>query len=266
MARPTIASRVLIKAAVLLMAALIILPALAATSSVVLAHGAKVAGVTQAQYSVRWWQWASRQPNGFKPYQDQTGAQCGVDQSGSVFFLAGTEGDGVVHRRCEVPAGKYVFMPVINMVYSNRPGWKSTCAGVTLSASANNDYLTLADVKVDGVPVKNIGSYRQRSPGCFDLFAGMPSMRDHYPAASDGFWLMIAPLPPGTHTISVQAAYANPDCNCPFGDMHQDFDYVLVVGGAPQSKTTLSRARQTTAQQTQPAGSPDAIPTTRTAM
>ena len=202
-------------------------------SSPVLAPDATVAGVSQSQYSARWWQWANRQPYDAKPYKDPTGEACAVDQSGPVFFLAGTDGSGPFHRRCVVPAGKHLFMPIINILATNRPGAGYRCEQLVASSGANNEYLTQTDIRIDGVPVTHVGRYRQQTPDCFDAFPGNADARDYFPAASDGYWLMIAPLRPGSHTISVHAKYNNPDCRCAFRRLEQAFDYVIVVGAPP---------------------------------
>lgn len=198
-------------------------------SSPVLAPDATVAGVSQSQYSARWWQWANRQPYDAKPYKDMTGERCAVDQSGPVFFLAGTDGKVPYFRHCEVPAGKYLFLPIITNLKSNRPGYHYTCKEMVASSGANNDYLTKTDIRIDGVPLADVGRYRQQTPDCFDAFPDDPDARGYFPAASDGYWLMIAPLPPGSHRISVHAKYNNPDCRCAFHDLEQQFDYVIVV-------------------------------------
>ena len=69
-------------------------------------------GLSQAQLVERWWQWADRVPPGVRPYQDPTGALCGLNQSGRVWFLAGTDGTADVVRHCAIPADTALFFPV----------------------------------------------------------------------------------------------------------------------------------------------------------
>ena len=72
-------------------------------------------GLSYAQWSAKWWQWAWSIPSDINPILDKTGgADCGVDQSGPVWYLAGTAGFNA-ERDCTVPAGKMIFFPIINL-------------------------------------------------------------------------------------------------------------------------------------------------------
>ena len=48
-------------------------------------------------------------------------------------------------------------------------------------------------------------------------------------AASDGYWLLLPPLSPGRHTVSVGANYDADGSG--YGRMVQSFEYVLWIGG-----------------------------------
>src|SRR5579871_6045853 len=70
-------------------------------------------GQTYGAWSAAWWQYVLAQPASSNPLLDPTGANCGVGQSGKVFFLVG----GVATRNdCIVPAGKALFFPLVNAV------------------------------------------------------------------------------------------------------------------------------------------------------
>jgi len=84
-------------------------------------------------------------------------------------------------------------------------------------------------VIIDGVQVKQLHRYRVHSDGCFALYPDQEDEGRPIPMAySDGYWLLIAPLAPGRHTLTVGARYGA------FGgsgqDMIQNFEYVLWVG------------------------------------
>lgn len=203
------------------------------TPSVVLAPDALVNGVPQAEYAARWWQWARRVPPGVQPFQDPTGAQCGLNQDGIVWFLAGTDGTADVTRHCTMPTKTYVFFPIINMIGNSMPGKPLTCVQAKDLVRANNDHLANAEVSIDGEPVRDIERFRIAS-GCFDSFvwARYLDRPDSYiPAATDGYWLMLRPLPAGVHHIRVRARYDNPGGD--LGDLEQDFDYELQVLNPP---------------------------------
>ncbi|WP_231493863.1 hypothetical protein [Nocardiopsis sp. CNT312] len=63
----------------------------------------------------RWWRWVWSAPKGSDPVQDTTGRHASHNQPDDLWFLAGTYG-GTVVRRCEVPAGRPLFFPVLNCV------------------------------------------------------------------------------------------------------------------------------------------------------
>jgi hypothetical protein len=60
-----------------------------------------------------WLRWMMGQPFSTGPVADTTGASCGFDQHGPVFFLAGTTGGHAV-RDCEIPRHKVLYFPLIN--------------------------------------------------------------------------------------------------------------------------------------------------------
>ena len=203
-------------------------PVGAGTRSKVMAVEEKVDGLSQGEYVVRWWQWVNRVSGSVKPFRDPTGAMCRLNQSGNVWFLAGTDGTDDVLRHCTMPADKYIFLPIINMIGFSTPGHKISCDEAKNFAAANNDHLASAEVWIDGRAVANIVRHRVRSPACFDavLYAAYLPMHDSYfPAATDGYWLMLRPLSPGKHSIRVKARYNNPGHT--LGDMEQDFEYQL---------------------------------------
>ena len=79
--------------------------------NLVLPPDAEVAGSGLGEWSARSWQYFFSLPQAVNPYFDETGEWCGYGQSGPVFMLAGADHD--VTRSCVVPAGSYVFVPII---------------------------------------------------------------------------------------------------------------------------------------------------------
>lgn len=204
----------------------------ASTGLPVLPPGAKVEGVSFGQWTARWWQWALSQP--IEPYLDPDGRLCELGQEGPVWFLAGTDGSFTAKRKCIVPGGKYLLVPVINMIHmyhaaESDPDHTHPCSTLQARAAVNNDHLVSAVVLIDGVPLADVAQYRVRSDGCFALdpqarVGASPS------AAADGYWLLLKPLSPGRHTLSIGANYGSRDDEG-YGHMQQNFEYVLDVGG-----------------------------------
>lgn len=186
-----------------------------------------VGGVSLAEWTARWWRWADAQ--GGAPYLDPDGRVCDLGQEGPVWNLAGTNGRFRPHRECVVPAGKYLLLPIINMAHYQVDETVS-CKELQAGAAVNNDYLISAVVLLDGQPLGDMRMHRVRSEGCFRMDADDADSRL---AAADGYWVMLKPLSPGRHTLSVGANYGVPEGGA-YSRMRQSFEYVLHVGGRTQ--------------------------------
>ena len=170
--------------------------------------GSRAHGLTYGEWSARWWKWALEQPTALSPLADTTGANCAVGQSGSVWFLAGTFGSSVpVRRMCTIPPGKTVFFPIANTFYSA----EGTFAEMQARAIADVNTATGLSVTVDDRALHSVELYRALSPDFTldlppDNIFGAPA--DAYkPSASDGYYIMLTPLTPGTHTIQIKAQF-----------------------------------------------------------
>ncbi len=62
---------------------------------------------------IGWNRWALSQPWTDGPISDTTGEHCADSQEGPVWYLAGTNGGSAV-RECDIPAGKQLFLPLVN--------------------------------------------------------------------------------------------------------------------------------------------------------
>jgi hypothetical protein len=177
-------------------------------------------GKTYGEWSASFWQYLYSIPSSLNPALDPTGAQCGVDQSGPVFFLVGTfttttpvpGGDvfGTANRgSCTAPAGAALFFPILNAECSTAEGNGTTDAELRACAVGFIDSATNLAAEVDGVSIQGLHNtkttiYRAQSPlFTFDLPAhNILGLRPQSsPSVSDGVYLMLAPLTPGQHRI-----------------------------------------------------------------
>lgn len=198
---------------------------LLATSSASLAQGrnpnpgilspsAVAYGKTYQEWAVAWWQWALSIPADKSPFTDRTGQFCAEGQSGPVWFRGGAAANR--ETICHVPTGKGIFMPVYNWIFGagvydcdpSVPGVPCDVPTLTAGAAAATEAATVLEVSIDGVPVQNIQSYRAASPGPFSVtfpennVLGLPG-GTYSPQVADGYWLMLAPLSKGEHTLRV---------------------------------------------------------------
>lgn len=90
-------------------------PALATkSSSWIVEPGTTYLGQSYNRLAGEWWNWASKEPSATNPVLDTTGKNCQRNQKGSVWFLAGTFFADPVMRNCTIPAGKALFIPIVN--------------------------------------------------------------------------------------------------------------------------------------------------------
>lgn len=170
------------------------------TPDILVPPAEKVAGRTQAEWSGAWWQWAASFENAESPVADRTGAKCDRGQDGEVWFLAGTYGSQRTIRKCTVPAGTYLFFPLVNYVVFPREGLSLSCGMAMSSAARQTAEVSSLVLEVDGKLYKNLEKHRQATIRCFDLAERAGGGLE--PAAGNGYYIMLRPLSPGTHTIN----------------------------------------------------------------
>jgi len=216
-------------------------------NGVVLPSDLAVGGMTYGEWGAEWWQWALSLPVTGHPLFDDTGANAANGQSGPVWFLGGTftvleekpgEIVGRVTREFTMPYGKAIFFPILN-VETDSVGIDPppTPAELAAWAATNIDHVTEVRASVDGVPLENLGAARAASPEPFAFtlpdadnlyqFFGVDVKGTIEPAMSDGYWVMLKPLPPGEHTIKF---YGKLDMSAEGGMIFiQDITHIVTV-------------------------------------
>jgi hypothetical protein len=163
---------------------------------------------SQSEWSQAYLQWVATFARASSPVSDTSGAQCAAKQSGDVWFLATSDGTAPVERGCAVPLGKTVFLPIASVL--ERSGSREPdCAAMARAASANLQHVGALSLTIDGRAVDALPSYRQSSGGCFALGARQVPRVDAKTAVADGYYVMLRPLPAGTHTLVVGARFDN---------------------------------------------------------
>ena len=179
--------------------------------------------MTYAEWAAKWWQWEFSLPTSVNPWFD-TGATAGIGQSGPVYFLTGILAPPPGTSTIRIPEGKTLFFPISNS-WADNVDVDPPVTFQELQKQAASFINTVSELhaSIDGINLDNLFSYRVKSPPFCDWF---PSEGNVYmtpqfnnsqfsgwtcPVASDGFWLMLAPLPPGEHTINFGATSVGTD-------------------------------------------------------
>jgi hypothetical protein len=163
---------------------------------------AVVAGHSQAEWSRIWWQWAGSFDESESPVADLSGSKCHLGQGGAVWFLAGTYGTHRTVRTCEVPRGKTLFFPLINYVVMPPREGRWTCQSAKQRVRELTDGPVALVLEIDGKQVSELERHRQATAACFDMAAGIRGGDPVFPAAANGYYVMLRPLPPGKHTLN----------------------------------------------------------------
>lgn len=161
-----------------------------------------VEGMSQSEWSRLWWQWAGSFEQSESPIADLSGEFCASKQNGGVWFLAGTYGTKRTVRTCTVPRGKYLFFPLINYVVAPTTSGSTNCMAFMSTAARMTDQVSNLLLEVDGVRYPDLNIHRQPTRSCFDLGALAEPKARIFPSAANGYYVMLRPLSPGTHTLN----------------------------------------------------------------
>jgi hypothetical protein len=171
------------------------------------------AGVpTLPELTAKWWEWVLSLPVSENPLFDETGEFADNQQPyQNVFFLAGVANvSGTAERTITVPAGTALFVPLLNIEWDNVgvaknarlnvPGLRAFAAQVM--DSAEDLHITLdGDSLLEGVERIQSPPFAYHLPADDNIYGGAVT-GTIAPAVSDGYWLYLAPLPKGEHTLN----------------------------------------------------------------
>ena len=199
-------------------------------------------GKTYAQWSAEMWKWLYSLPIDRNPLYGSADPSAG--QSSNVWFLGGVYTNGVLGgtavRNTIIPDGRAIFIPLLSWESSTAEGNGSGYGQLFANSQFLIDHATNLSITIDGQPVQNIEHYRAQS----QLYTWGPLPTNNvfgdpvnFPAGltslsvADGYYVMLAPLPAGTHTLhftgGIKTSVANGD---PFdSESELDITYNLTV-------------------------------------
>ena len=183
--------------------------------------GAHPYGQSYSQWAADWWTWVLTQPAAVNPLLDPTGANCAQGQRGRVWFLVGTIGGGTATRTCTVPKGTALLFPVLNSFsgatrtdppeqqteayqrmlviprdagrdQSPRQHRRGRCSEDQADGTSRSrwSFASCSPPTTSSASTVSASPHRRRTQAawCFQLW-------------TPGYYLMVKPLRPGTHTI-----------------------------------------------------------------
>ena len=163
-------------------------------------------GKSYPQWAAAFWQWAFALPLNGHPFIDDPDFDfAAVQPDGPVWFWAAP--DGPLTRTVTMPAGKALFLTLRDVDASSleaEPFFGATEDEQRAIANFFADHIEDVFCTIDGVAVENLERYRFETPQ-FEFFAPTPWIFGEQggvgTAVGDGYFLMLAPLPKGKHTI-----------------------------------------------------------------
>ncbi len=160
-------------------------------------------GLTYGEWAGKWWQWKYSILEEKSPIKDSTGKNCALNQSGPVWYLAGTAG-GSAERTCVIPQGKAIMFPIINWSCDaiTNPSFKTEAE---LAKCASPYQHVSVEASIDGTKIGDLNNYKTFSPlynftmmegNELGLAPGIPNK-----AVTYGYWIILEPMAVGKHEL-----------------------------------------------------------------
>ena len=177
----------------------------AGSAATVVPPGEEPLGTSYAEWGARWWQWRI----GVSDPGD-----CQAGQSGEVFYLPAPSAFGYATTECTIGADQWILaLPGGAYGDNSPPDAGKTPDELLALVEADIPFNSDLAVSIDGEDVADIESYWVVNPGFTIEYAegnvySVPA--GTYDAAMGGWFVMIPPLEPGSHTITVGNTWDDP--------------------------------------------------------
>lgn len=162
-------------------------------------------GASYADWGVGWWQWLLNVP----PIEDPEVGDCQAGQGGEVFYIPHVPPGMAVTTDCTVAPDQWILASAGGTFWDSSDGSVDTSDELLSLVEADIPLFSEPAVIVDGEEVADIASYWVVNPAFTIEYAegnvfGLPT--GSWDAAMGGWFVMIPPLEPGSHTIVVRDA------------------------------------------------------------
>lgn len=209
----------------------------ASTSLDIYPPGSKPYNLTYAEHSQNFWKWLLSIDADNSPMEDSTGEKCmngQANSNSSVFYLAQNSG-GRSERTCEVPAGKGLLIPVMQVEWNDLETPGATIEDLHAAATKDQDSVNSLYLKLDDKEYRygDLLKYRTHTEnfdvtfpdnGIFGIMEGGTTK-----AVADGYYILTEPLTAGNHTVHFKSSLICLDPNCIEPNFAQDVRYNIIA-------------------------------------
>ena len=213
-------------------------PVLGSKSVNIFLPESKPYGLTFAEHQENFWKWILEIPANESPVNDPTGEKCANGQSNSnssVFYLSFNNG-GISTRSCEVPAGKGLFIPIMQVEFSEKEVPNASIEDLRRAVTKDQDSVNSLYLKIGDKEYKygDLIKYRTQTDvfevvfpdnGIFGVIEGGVSK-----VIGDGFYIITEPLTKGNYSVHFKSSLICLDPGCAEPNFAQDIKYNIIAG------------------------------------
>ena len=212
-------------------------PVLGSKSVNIFPSGSKPYGLTFAEHQKNFWKWILEIPADNNPVNDRTGEKCPNGQANSnssVFYLSFNNG-GISERTCKVPVGKGLFIPIMQVEFSEKEVPNASIEDLRRTATKDQDSVNSLYLGIDGKEYKSndLIKYRTQTDvfqvifpnkGIFGVIEGGISK-----VIGDGFYIITEQLTQGNYSVHFKSSLICLDPHCAEPNFAQDIKYNVIV-------------------------------------
>lgn len=158
----------------------------------------RVAGKDRPALANGYWDWLMGRDASQNPTNDRTGALCALQQGPDTWYLAGAAEADRIERRCTVPFGRQIVVPVMAVFLSFDT--LEMCKANEKLASLSPYTLHNTFMELDGQRFDRVQDYAASVWSCAEHVAAGKLVTRH--VLWLGMWVPLQPLPRGEHVIT----------------------------------------------------------------
>ena len=158
----------------------------------------RVAGKDRPAMANGYWDWLLGRDAAQNPTLDRSGALCDLNQGSQLWYLAGAAEADRIERRCTVPFGRQIVVPVM-AIFLNFDA-PDLCKANERLASLSPFTLHNTFMEIDGQRFDRLQDYAASVWNCAEHQAAGKLVTRH--ALWLGMWVPLHPLPRGEHVIT----------------------------------------------------------------